>query len=133
MIFFGPVALGALALSEDDLSTRRAALDEAEAYLAADSVGHNYLNFYEDAMEACLRTEEWNEVERYAQALEDYTLAEPMPRSKFFVARGRTLADYGRGNRDGAVIQQLQRLHDDAERARLRPPILALEEALSSD
>ncbi len=42
------------------------------------------------------------------------------------------LAAFGRGNRDDATMQELQRLRDEAERVGLMVAISALEEALSS-
>jgi len=83
-------------------------------------------------METCLQMGEWNEADRYAQAAEDYTSAEPLPYIDFLIARGRALADFGRGNRDDATTQELQRLRDEAERVGLKVAIPALEEALSS-
>ncbi len=130
MTFGGPIALGILALAEQEPAQCRKALAEAEAILDAGSVGHNYLNFYEDAMEACLHIEAWDEVERYAQALEDYTRAEPLPRSDFFIARGRALAAHGRGNRDTATRSELQRLLDIAQQTGLRLTQPAIEAAL---
>ena len=59
MTFGGPIALGILALAAEDEAQCRAALAEAEAILDEGSVGHNYLNFYEDAMEACLQFGAW--------------------------------------------------------------------------
>ena len=114
MTFGGPTALGILALAANNEAQCYAALTEAEALLDAGSVGHNYLNFYEDAMEACLQISAWSEVDRYARALEDYTRSEPLPRSDYFIARGRTLAAFGRGARDAQVLQRLQELDNAA-------------------
>ncbi len=75
---------------------------------------------------------EWNEVDRYAQALEDYTSAEPLPLTDFYISRGRGLAAFGRGKRDDATVQELQRLHDEAKRVGLELAVPALEKALSS-
>ena len=75
---------------------------------------------------------EWDEVDRYAQALEDYTRPEPLPRSDFFIARGRALAAHGRGNRDHAIMAELQHLHDEAESIGLKFVLPALETALAS-
>jgi class 3 adenylate cyclase/tetratricopeptide (TPR) repeat protein len=116
MTFGGPIALGILALAAEDEAQCRAALAEAEAILDDGSVGHNYLNFYEDAMEACLQFGAWDEVLRYAQALQDYTRPEPLPRSDYFIARGRTLAAYGRGARDAQTMQALQRLCSEVDK-----------------
>ena len=73
-------------------------------------MGHNYFWFYRDAMEVCLNTGDWDSVEGYAAALEDYTRPEPLPWSDFFIARGRALATYGKGRRDDALIAKLREL-----------------------
>lgn len=116
MSFGGPIALGILALASDDPDERRAALMEAEALLATGSTGHNYLNFYEDAIEVCLQMHDWHEAERYAGALEEYTLAEPLPRCRFAIARGRALAAWGRGSHDAETLANLRKLRAEAER-----------------
>jgi len=132
MTFKGPVMLGIIAFATNDADERRESLGKAESMLSEDSVGHNHLDFYEDAMEGSLRMAQWDEVDRYAQALEDYTRPEPMPRSEFFIARGRALATHGRGNRDQASMAELQRLHDEAESIGLKFVLPALEAALAS-
>jgi tetratricopeptide (TPR) repeat protein len=132
MTFRGPGALGVLALTTDNKNKRLAAMQEAEALLAAGSVSHSYFNFYEDAMEACLRAGEWDEVNRFALALEDYTKDEPMPRCEFYIAWGRALAAHGRGERDQATLGELQRLYDQAKKIGLKLTLPALETALAS-
>jgi class 3 adenylate cyclase/tetratricopeptide (TPR) repeat protein len=128
----GPYALGLLGLATQDADQRRLVLTEGEALLEVGSVGHNYLEFYVDAMEVCLQISEWDEVDRYARALEDYTHDEPLPRSDLFIARGRVLAAHGRGNRDQETMEELQRLHDKVERVGLKFALPALEIALVS-
>jgi hypothetical protein len=73
----------------------------------------------------------WEKVDRYASALEDYTRAEPLPWTDLFIARGRTLAAFGRGKRDDTTIHELQRVRDEAEGLGLKTALPALEEALS--
>jgi class 3 adenylate cyclase/predicted ATPase len=132
MAFHGPGVLGLLALTTEDANQRRAALARAESLLSEGSVvGHNHLDFYEDAMEVSLRTAEWDEVDRYAQALEDFTRPEPLPRCELFIARGRALAAHGRGNRDQASMAELRRLHDEVESIGLKFVLPALETALA--
>ncbi len=133
MTFGGPIALGVLALALEDAGQRHVALAEAETQLDAGSVGHNYLVFYEDAMEVSLEMEEWDEVERYAQALEDYTRAETLPRCDFFMSRGRALAAHGRGKQDHETEAELRRLYEEAGRAGLVIALPALEAALSAN
>ena len=132
MTFGGPIALGILALAAEDEAQCRAALAEAEAILDDGSVGHNYLNFYEDAMEACLQFSAWDEVERYAQALQDYTRPEPLPRSDYFIARGRTLAAYGRGARDAQTLQALQELCAEVDKNGFNLSCRAIDAALQA-
>ena len=81
-------------------------------------------------MQACLQSGEWDEVDRYAQALEEYTAAEAIPRCKLFIDRGRVLADYGHGNRNPEVIQELKRVHEEFTRAKLKFALPEIEAAL---
>ena len=80
-------------------------------------------------MEACLQSGEWDEVNRYAKALEDYTCAEPLPLTDFFIARGRALAKYSRGERGDETMDEIERLRDEAKRAGIKIALPALEEA----
>jgi hypothetical protein len=95
-------------------------------------VSHNHLWFYHFAMEAALSATDWSSVDRYAAALEDYTRAEPLPLSDFFIARGRTLAAFGGGRRDAALTAELVRLRHDADHFGLRIALPALDTALTS-
>ena len=84
-------------------------------------------------MEACLQIEAWDEVDRYAQALQDYTRPEPLPRSDYFIARGRVLAAHGRGDRDPATLAELQRLSTEALKNGLNLSLHSLAQALEED
>jgi class 3 adenylate cyclase/tetratricopeptide (TPR) repeat protein len=129
--FAGPPALAHLARMTDDPDQRRAALKEGESVLRQGAVGHSHLWFYSEAMEACLMAGEWEEVERYATALETYTRPEPLPWCDFCMAWSRALAAFGRGRRDKATIQELRRLRDEAASAGLQTALPALDEALA--
>lgn len=130
MRFEGPRSLACLALFTPDSERRRAALNEGEELLRVGATGHNYLWFYRDAMEVCLRDEEWVAVEKYAKALEDYTSAEPLPWSTFFIRRGRALAAFGCGRRKDDIVQELKSLQAEARQVGLKNALPALEEAL---
>lgn len=123
--------LGVLALALEDPDQRLSALAEAETFLVTGTSTYN-IYFYEDAMESCLQMAQWDEVDRYAQALENNTRAEPLPRCDFFIARGRALAAYGRGNRNQETMLELKRLLDEAKRIGLTLQIPSLEAALES-
>jgi len=95
-------------------------------------VGHNHLWFYQFAIDVTLKNEAWSCVERYAAMLEDFTRAEPLAWSDFFIARGRALAAVGRGRRDAALMTELAHLRSEADRVGLIIALPALEAALAS-
>jgi tetratricopeptide (TPR) repeat protein len=127
----GPRALGVLALITDDPAERHKALQEGQNLLDQGCISHHYFSFYRDAMEDALGRGEFEELERYAGLLENYTRSEPVPLSDFFIARGRALAALGRGRCDQVSIAEVHRLKDQAERQGLRMAMPALETALS--
>ena len=83
-------------------------------------------------MEGALERQDWKLVERYAEAMEAFTSIEPLPRTDFFIARGRALAAFGRGSRDDKTMQELKRLRDEGERVGLKTALSALDEALAA-
>ncbi len=131
-LFSAPWALGILALTTPEDTARRQALAEGETILRQDCLGHCYLWFYRLAMDACLKVGDWDAIERYAAALQDYTRPEPLPWSAFFIARGRALAAYGRGRRDEALFTHIRQLADDARKVGHRLALPALERVLAS-
>jgi tetratricopeptide (TPR) repeat protein len=131
LAFSGPLLLGEMALAVDDAETRGWALREGERLLRDGCVSHNYFYFYRDAIEVCLGEGHWDEADRYAQALEDYTRAESLAWSDFLIARARALAARGRGARDKAAHLALRRLRDEAACAGLKASLPAIEKALA--
>ena len=132
MTFYGPMALGVLASASEDIDLCRAALSRGEDLLSGYAIAHNHLGFYDNAMTVCLQLEDWDEVDRYAKALEDFSRSEPLPRCTFIIARGRTLAAHGRGKRDPETISELQRLRGEAEHIGIKQSIDLLDTALTS-
>jgi class 3 adenylate cyclase/tetratricopeptide (TPR) repeat protein len=128
--FMGPELLGALAVATDDPATRERVLTEGEAILLSGCPSHNYLFFYRDAIEASLAVGTWDEAERYAAALEEYTRSEPLPWADFVIARGCALAKWGRGQRESDTAAELERLAAEAERIGLRVGLPVLRQAL---
>ncbi|MCH8197417.1 MAG: adenylate/guanylate cyclase domain-containing protein, partial [Proteobacteria bacterium] len=128
--FVGPWLLGLLAIATDNPDERQGALEEGESILRKGCVGQNYFWFYRDAMEVCLNTGDWDALEHYAAALEEYTRPEPLPWSDFFIARGRALAAVGQGRRDDELIAELHDLRDEAHRVGHKLPLRAIEDAL---
>jgi predicted ATPase/class 3 adenylate cyclase len=128
--FLGPWVYATLAFVASDAGRSRRALEEGEAILAGACVGHNYFAFYRLAMEVGLRLGEWDEVERYADALQAYCREEPLPSVDFYTARARALAQYGRGRRDEQTLRALRRLRDEARTAGLVRALAAIEAVL---
>ena len=129
--FSGPSILAPLALALSDRSERREMLAQGEAIIRQGCVAHNQLRFYPDAIDVALELGAWDEAERYAAALEDFTRAEPLPWSAFFVARGRALAALGRGGVDESTKPELERLAAEARRLDYRIALPAIEQALA--
>jgi hypothetical protein len=94
-------------------------------------MGHNHFNFCEDGMEACLQAGEWGEVEWFTSHLHDYTREEPLPYSDFLIARGRALADFGRGERGEELAAKLRELRDLACSIDLQFHLPAMDAALA--
>ena len=108
--FVGGWTLGPLAVVTDSPNTRLKALREGDELSEKGMNGEGYLQFVRYAMLACQRAAMWDELDRYAQLLEDYTRAEPTLWSEFMVARGRALARFGRGERAESTIEELTEL-----------------------
>jgi tetratricopeptide (TPR) repeat protein len=132
MAYVGPIALGALALVTIDAAVREQALAEGEHLLRASVSSHNYLYFYRDAMEVSLAMGDDERLARYALALEQFTAAEPLPWSDFFIARARLLATYARGHRDPETMGRIEALYRRGREAGYHFATEALEQALAA-
>jgi hypothetical protein len=130
--FAGPGIMGALALSLDEPDAKYDALDEGVRMLEAGSVSHNHFLFYPDAIDISLDAGDWDRAEGYCAALEEFSLAEPLPWSEFYIARGRTLAALGRNRRDQELTQEMERLCNLAAQANIATALPALQAALIS-
>ena len=93
--FIGPWVLSTMALVTDDKSSL-SSLDEGEKILKSGCVGHNYFDFYRDAMEVAWRNRNWDSIERYADTLEEFIRPEPLPWAEHYIMWGRVLAAHGR-------------------------------------
>ena len=95
--FVGPILYGLLALVEHKRQDQEVALAAGEALLAQGSVGPNYFWFRRYAIERALLFEDWNEVDRQADALLLRMADEPLAYASHLAERGRQLARRGRG------------------------------------
>ncbi|HET9821002.1 MAG TPA: adenylate/guanylate cyclase domain-containing protein [Burkholderiaceae bacterium] len=130
MRFIGPWLLATRALCDRDAAERRAALDEGAQLLAEGCVGHNYLNFYAQAIDASFELHDAPAIARWCEGLERYMAAEPHPWGEFHLARGRALMAWLRDAGDGAARRQVQSVRDDAERLGFRCHVPSLQALL---
>jgi tetratricopeptide (TPR) repeat protein len=129
--FLGPWVLSTLALVNDDEKAALAALDEGEKILKSGCVGHNYLDFYRNAMEVAWRYGDTELIERYASALEEYIADEPLPWAQYYIMWGRALAAHQR-KPNKKTTQGLRSVKDEAERLELLASITTLDQALKN-
>jgi hypothetical protein len=128
--FHGAAICGALARALEPADERHAALNDGEELIEKGCVGHNQLWFYPEAIEVALELADYDEAERYAALLEDFTRPEPLPWSEFFIVRGRTLAAVGRGKQDTGLVDALHHLRQEGERMGYSLALPALRAAL---
>lgn len=131
MQFFGPITLGVVARTSDDLDEVAACNTEAQAVLVQGAVSHNHFEFHAMAIDGALERQAWTEAERYCAALETYTSEEPLPLSDLVIGRGRGLARFGQGDRDPALLAQLKSLRQRAADCECAVLLPALDEALA--
>jgi len=105
--FVGPILYGLLALLEDERKDQEAALAAGEELLNQGCVGHNYFWFRRYAIERALLLEDWNEVDRHADALLLRVANEPLAYASHVAQRGRYLARRGRGDVTGETKLRL--------------------------
>ena len=130
--FMGPWVLAEMAAEAEDPEMREKYLAEGQEILAGGVVSHCQFWFHRVAMDICCRIRDWDRMDRYATALEDFTRNEPLPWTEYFVARGRALAAYGRGDRSEANLAEIARLHALAKEAQLTTPRALLKEILNN-
>ena len=129
MRFMGPTMLGLIMLTTDDTVERWRVGEAAETLLAAGAVSHNHMYFRMFAIEACLDTANYDEAERHASALADYCAEEGLLLIEFLAARGRALAQVGRGERTSELAREIDRLVAAGERMHQEVSLLALRHA----
>ncbi len=129
--FLGPWVLSTLALVNDDEKAALAALDEGEKILKSGCVGHNYLDFYRNAMEVAWRHGDMELIERYANTLEEYITDEPLPWAQYYIMWGRALAAHQR-KPNNETAEGLRLVKDEAERLELLASIPTLDQALNN-
>lgn len=132
MTFIGPSVLAVEAALTEDAARSEALWLEAEAILDSGCVAHNHVWFAQIAISHALREGDWNRADHCANRLESYTKNEPLPWANFMIAKGRTLAAWGRGERDTDLAAELRRLRAIAAERRLHLDLDELNRALTA-
>ncbi len=125
----GPWLRGIEARLAPDAMARKRALAQGEAALAG-SVSHNHIFLRDMAIETALESRDWDAADSWADRLEHYTAAEPLPTSQFLIGRGRALARFGRGERSAGLRAELMELDARARAAEMNVARVALDAAL---
>ncbi|HEY7641306.1 MAG TPA: BTAD domain-containing putative transcriptional regulator [Steroidobacteraceae bacterium] len=132
MSYCGPMLLSMVARLTSSPAERASALAEGGELLAAGCVSHSYFEFYSNAIEAGLQERDWASVRRYADKLEAYTSAEPLPWTNMLIKRARVLADAGSNGMSSATRASLEALRTECQRMETRTALMAVEKALST-
>ncbi|HEY3599066.1 MAG TPA: adenylate/guanylate cyclase domain-containing protein [Paraburkholderia sp.] len=130
--FSAPKTLSALSRAVEDNAERLRLLAEGEDLLDRGAVGHNFLWFYRDAIEAMLSARDAGRALHYVAALENYTRAEPLPWAELFAARARALALTLGGRTDATVFSELERVRVGLMAAGFAGYLSAVEAALAA-
>jgi class 3 adenylate cyclase/tetratricopeptide (TPR) repeat protein len=130
--FLGPSILADIAFVCENPDQSRDALREGERLIEDGGLGPNDFNFLFGAIETTLKLKDWDEVDRHCETLANFTASEPLPLADFFIARGRALASWGRGHPGSELMEELQRLRQEAESLKLKTALPAFDEALKA-
>jgi hypothetical protein len=104
--FHGPRLFALQALIAPDAAACREALAQGEALAREGANAHNVLWFHRDAIDACLGIGDYDQARTHADALEAFTIEEPLPWATFFAVRGRALADCAEGLGNAGSLAQ---------------------------
>ena len=130
--FAGPLVLSGIARTEQDPARARRALEQGEAVLREPCISHCHLHFYRNAVDVSLEHRDWDEVFRYAAALEAYVSPEPLPWATVVIERARVLAATGARGCNEELLRELRRIRHEAERVGMRSALAGIDSALAA-
>ncbi|RZL85953.1 MAG: adenylate/guanylate cyclase domain-containing protein [Variovorax sp.] len=109
----GPAIYARLARAASSPSERTQALLDGEALLKEPCLAHAHLGFYRDAIEATIEAGDWEETLRYANALEEFVRAQPLPWAQLVAARARCLSDVAVDACGQEALNRLRQLREE--------------------
>jgi tetratricopeptide (TPR) repeat protein len=131
MGFAGAATFGMLARAAQNAEERAQALRDGEALLMQPCLAHSVLRFYINAIEASIEAAEWDETLRYAETLEAFMCAEPLPWALLVVARARALRDVAIGADEVGAWRRLACVRQDVLAAGLGSVLATIDAALT--
>jgi class 3 adenylate cyclase/tetratricopeptide (TPR) repeat protein len=81
----GPITLGLVARAFEDPAKRRSVLEDSSRRLRDNTIAHNHLWFYTDAIEISLESGELKDALRYAEKLGAVTQSSPVPLADLYI------------------------------------------------
>ena len=130
--FLGPALFGAMALCAEDPAERRRLLEDGHSIVGANSLAPARLMFYRDAIDACIEDGDWDDALRYADALDEYVIAEPVAFAQLVAARGRTVVALHRRGPQPDVVAELASLRSRLLRASFGSLVPGIDRALAT-
>lgn len=129
----GPAILGRMARAARSVSERSEALRGGEALLEQPCLAHAHIGFYRDAIEATVAAGEWEQALRYADALEVFVRAEPLPWALLVAARARALREAAGNPREATSSGRLQQVRNSVVAAGWGSALAAIDRALATE
>jgi tetratricopeptide (TPR) repeat protein len=130
--YCGPLIFGLLAELATDAGERKKWIREGERVLEAGCIAFNYYYFNLTGMELSLQDGELDQALEFALRMERAFTAEAIPLVQFTVAQGRARVAVARGADDPTLLAELERLQQDAIRARLKIMQTPIDEAIAT-
>lgn len=108
--FTGPKELSAYALTLTDTEDQDLLLARGAEILAEGCVSHCHFFFYSDAIRIMLTRGDWDGTLKYADALAEFTRAEPLPLADLTIQQAQLFAELGRHGLTKALTKGIEDL-----------------------
>ena len=112
--FTSPKSLSALALALEDPEEQDHLLSQGAEILAEGCVSHCHFFFYSDAIAIMLARRDWAAVLEWAEALEDFTRAEPLGLMDLTIRQARLLVETEHGGAHAGLADDVRGFHREA-------------------
>jgi len=132
MVYTGAMVLGTYARVCGERKMANDCLKEGVGTLGGRVPAHNHLWFRLDAMDTALDWNDWDQVDRHADAFESFTRPKNIPWAIFHIERCRLLTKVGRETATADDLARLQILKSEAEARGQLPALQSIKAVFSS-